>query len=587
MEIKRAFDFLYYQASTYPRYDYLSYKYGGLWKHFSTQEAITSSRNVAKGLISLGIGVGDKVAIVSHNRPEWAIVDFAIQQIGAVSVPMYPTITVEDYRYIFAHAEVKIAFAENQELAGKVLESTAEQPLAHVFSFDKLPNIAHWTEVEAAGKPAKDDELEARTANIKENDLMTIIYTSGTTGQPKGVMLSHRNIVSNVIGVAPMVPVVKGHSRALSFLPMCHIYERTALYANTYLGVAIYFAESMEKIAENLREIKPETFNTVPRLLEKVYDKIVTKGYELAGFKRRVFFWALKLAHQYDPNRDMGWWYEYQHKWADKLVYSKWREALGGNIRGIASGAAALQPRLAKVFWAAGIKIGEGYGLTETSPVISASIMTHDNIKIGYVGKVIEGVEVNIADDGEILVKGPNVMLGYYKQPDLTAQVIKNGWFHTGDIGQLEKGYLKITDRKKEMFKTSGGKYIAPQILENRFKESAYIEHVMVVGEGRKFPSALVVPNIETLLNYATQNGIPTEDQKKLLIDEKIQALFQKEFDQLNSHFGQWEKVKKFKLLHKPWGVDTGELTPTMKIKRKVIVTKYESHIEEMYSDQE
>lgn len=585
MEISRVFDFLYYQNDKYPKYDYLSHKVNNKWKNYSTEESISVINALSSGLINLGIKPGDKIAIISQNRPEWAFVDFAIQQIGAVSVPMYPTITVEDYRYIFEHAEVKIVFVENEELTQKVVAATADHPIQAIYTFDKIEGQSNWVLLKEDGLNHPAENLEKLKGGVRSENLMTIIYTSGTTGKPKGVMLSHNNIVSNVKGVAPFMPVKGGLARSLSFLPMCHIYERTALFAYTYLGVSIYFAESMDKIAENMREVKPNTFNTVPRLLEKVYDKIVTKGYELTGIKRKLFFWALQLAHQYDPNRDMGAWYNFQHKWADKLIFSKWREALGGNIAGIASGAAALQPRLGKVFWAAGINIGEGYGLTETSPVISASKMNKAEVRIGCVGQLIEGVEVKIAEDGEILAKGPNIMLGYYKEPELTAQVIKDGWFHTGDIGTYEKGYLKITDRKKEMFKTSGGKYIAPQLLENKFKESPIIEYIMVVGEGKKFPAALIVPNFENLKEDVIKLGMSDMDTSSLIENPKIIELFQKDIDQFNLEFGQWEQIKKFKLLNKPWTVETGELTPTLKLKRRVILNKCDSIIEKFYSN--
>lgn len=584
MELTRAFDFLYYQKANYEKYGCLAHKNMGVWAHFSTQEVIDTVNAIAKGLIGLGVRPKDKVAIISSNRPEWVFVDFAIQQIGAVSVPMYPTITVEDYKYIFEHAEVKVAFAENTELVKKVKAATESDPILEIYSFDKVDGVAHWEDVSTKGLKVTDDQLQELMSNVHEDDLMTIIYTSGTTGRPKGVMLSHKNIVSNSLGVSPRILVARGESRALSFLPMCHIYERTALYVYIYLGISIYFAESMDRIAENMREVKPNTFNTVPRLLEKVYDRIVTKGYELTGIKRKLFFWAVNLGLKYEPHKQYNAWFRFQHKWADKLIFAKWREALGGNIESIASGAAALQPRLARVFWAAGIKIGEGYGLTETSPVVTASIITPEGIRVGSVGKLIDGVEVKIAKDGEILVKGPNVMQGYYRQPDLTAEVIKDGWFHTGDIGDLsEDGYLKITDRKKEMFKTSGGKYIAPQLLENKFKESPYIEYIIIIGEGRKFPSALIVPNFEVLQEYCKTHVIPMEEPSELIKHSKIKGLFDQEIRLFNENFGQWEKVKKYQILDKPWGVDSGELTPTLKLKRRIIHKKFEATIEDFY----
>ncbi|MEM8894110.1 MAG: long-chain fatty acid--CoA ligase [Bacteroidota bacterium] len=584
MELTRVFDLLQYQKSNYPRYDALAQKSMGMWKHFSTENTASMCLAVAKGLVALGVKPGDKVAIVSNNRPEWIWVDLAIQQIGAVSVPMYPTISVEDYQFIFEHAEIKVAFAEGQELIDKITAATEHQPLEGLYSFDQIADQDHWESLVQLGRGIGDKTIEELSAKVEEDDLMTVIYTSGTTGRPKGVMLSHRNIVSNVTGVAPRMAVTHGEARALSFLPLCHIYERTALYVYLYLGVSVYFAESMDKISDNILEVKPNTFNTVPRLLEKVYDRIVTKAYERTGFKRKLFFWALKVGHKYDPNTKQSAWYRYQHKWADKLVFSKWRDALGGNIDSIGCGAAALQPRLARIFWAAGIKIGEGYGLTETSPVVSASIINQNDIRIGHAGQLIDGVEVKIAEDGEILVKGPNVMLGYYNEPGLTAEVIRDGWFHTGDIGELSnEGYLKITDRKKEMFKTSGGKYIAPQLLENKFKESPYIEYIIVIGEGRKFPSALIVPNFEMLEEFCHQNEIIISDDTDLISLPQIRELFDQEVRFFNKSFGQWEKVKKYQVLDKPWGVDSGELTPTLKLKRRIIKKKFETTIEDLY----
>ncbi len=584
MELKRVFDFLYHQASCHTKYDALAQKSMGSWKNYSTSEVIDTCAAIAKGLVANGITAGDKVAIVSSNRPEWVWVDLAVQQIGGVTVPMYPTIAVEDYQYIFEHAEIKIAFAEDQSLIDKIVAATEHQPLEELYSFESIEGHKHWESLVSMGTNVSDTTIQDLRDKVNEENLMTIIYTSGTTGRPKGVMLSHSNIVSNVLGVAPRLAVVHGEARALSFLPLCHIYERTALYVYLYLGVSVYFAENMDRISENILEVKPNTFNTVPRLLEKVYDRIVTKGYELVGIRRKVFFWALRIGHRYDPNVEQSRWYKYQLRWADKLVFSKWREAIGGNIDCIGCGAAALQPRLARVFWAAGIKIGEGYGLTETSPVVSASIINTKDIKIGHAGKLIDGVKVRVAKDGEILVKGPNVMMGYYREPELTEEVVRDGWLHTGDIGELsEDGYLKITDRKKEMFKTSGGKYIAPQLLENKFKESPYIEYIIVLGEGRKFPSALIVPNFEMLEEFALQHHINVSNTSELIEQPLVRDLYDQEVRFFNKSFGQWEKVKKYQVLDKPWGVDSGELTPTLKLKRRIIHKKYETAIEDLY----
>jgi long-chain acyl-CoA synthetase len=396
-------------------------------------------------------------------------------------------------------------------------------------------------------------------------------------------MLTHHNVLSNVLGVSNNMLPTPGEAKVLSFLPLCHIFERTASFCFIYLGFEVYYAESMEKIGENLKEIQPHVFNTVPRLLEKVYDKIVAKGYELTGVKKKLFFWALNLGLRYDPSKDMGGFYNFQLKLANKIIFSKWREALGGNVMQINSGASALQPRLARVFWAAGIKVCEGYGLTETSPVVSASVGNYNEIRIGSVGKILAGVEVKIASDGEILVKGPNVMQGYYREPEMTAEVLQNGWFHTGDIGELDGEYLKITDRKKEMFKTSGGKYIAPQVIENKFKESTLIEQLMVVGDGRNYPAAIIVPSFDGLKEYCKRKDIPYSSEKEILAKPEILEKYQSEIDTMNKYFGKWEQIKRFKLLEHPWGIDSGELTPTMKLKRKVINQKFAKEIEEIY----
>lgn len=586
MKMERVFDILYYQKHTYPKTDCLNTKVAGAWKNYSTNDVISISENMAMGLHDLGIQAGDKIAIISSNRPEWNFVDLGMQMIGATSVPMYPTITVEDYAYIFQHAGVKVVFVENADLLAKVKAATKENPIEHIYSFDGLPNCKHWGIIEKKGADMDKAPLDEMKEAVKGEDLFTIIYTSGTTGRPKGVMLTHTNIVSNSISVAKRSPVTFGQSRTVSFLPLCHIYERTGIYFYLYAGISCYYAENMEAIGDNIREIKPNLFNTVPRLLEKIYDKIEAKGKALDGIKYKLFFWALDLAKDYEPNKPMGFAYNLKLSIADKLIFSKWREALGGEVQAINSGAAALQPRLARIFWAAGIKVCEGYGLTETSPVITASIPNHVDMRIGCVGTVIDGVEIKIAEDGEILCKGENVMQGYYKQPEMTDEVLKDGWFHTGDIGEISEGkYLRITDRKKEMFKTSGGKYIAPQLMENKFKESSYIEQIGVVGNSRKFPSALIVPNFEALEGWLKDNGVKETEPSEIIKNEKVKALFDKEVAHYNEGFGQWEKIKKFMLLPKVWGVDTGELTPTLKLKRRVIDSKYNDQIEEMYTD--
>ena len=580
MELNRLFDLIPYQISTYNKKIAFAQKSDGAWKTYSSRDVKTIVDNLSLGLLALQISAGDKVAIISENRPEWNFVDFALQQIGAISVPMYPTITTEDYAYIFDHAEVKMIFVGDQAIYAKAVEVGG---LRTIYSFDSMEGVQNWRSLVELGESGDLAKLEDSKSRVKNEDLFTIIYTSGTTGKPKGVMLSHANILSNVFAVSDRMTPVPGVSTALSFLPLCHIYERTGSFCFLYLGFSVYYAESMERISDNLKEVRPHVFNTVPRLLEKVYDKIVAKGYGLSGVKKQLFFWALNLGLSYDPTEEKGGWYDFQLKMANKLIFSKWREALGGNIMQINSGSAALQPRLARVFWAAGIKVCEGYGLTETSPVVSATYGTSDGMRIGYVGKVVKDVQVKIGSDGEILVKGPNVMLGYFKQPDMTAEVLQNGWFHTGDIGELHGEFLKITDRKKEMFKTSGGKYIAPQLMENKFKESLLIEQLMIVGDGKNYPAALVVPSFDGLREYCRRKDIPYTSDAEMVLKPEIREKYQSEVDNLNKHFAKWEQVKRFKLLDRPWGIDSGELTPTLKLKRKVINQKFSKEIEGIY----
>ncbi|MCU0400077.1 MAG: long-chain fatty acid--CoA ligase [Algoriphagus sp.] len=580
MQLTRLFDLIPYQISKYNKEVAFARKDNGAWRTYSSTEVKKIIDNLSLAFLSQGINEGNKVAIISENRPEWNFIDLALQQIGAISVPMYPTITSEDYAYIFNHAEVKMIFVGDQTILEKASQVAEDRK---IYSFDHLEGVEHWSSLEQKGESQDLAVLERSKSNVKPEDLFTIIYTSGTTGKPKGVMLTHANVLSNLISVSHIMTPPPGESKVLSFLPLCHIFERTASFCFVYLGYSVYYAENMDKIGENLKEVQPHVFNTVPRLLEKVYDKIVAKGYELTGVKKKLFFWALNLGLKYDPSSDMGGWYNFQLKLANKLIFSKWREALGGNIMQINSGASALQPRLARVFWAAGIRVCEGYGLTETSPVVTASIGTKEEIRIGYVGKIVKDVQVKIAEDGEILVKGPNIMQGYYKEPEMTAEVLKNGWFHTGDIGELDGDYLKITDRKKEMFKTSGGKYIAPQVMENKFKESPLIEQLIVVGDGRNYPAALIVPSFDGLREYCKRKDIPYTSDVDMVQKSEIKEKYQTEVDSYNKYFGKWEQIKRFKLLDKPWGIDTGELTPTMKLKRKVITQKYQQQIEEIY----
>ncbi|MBJ6119870.1 long-chain fatty acid--CoA ligase [Pontibacter sp. BT310] len=587
MSITRTIDFLSHQLNNFPKQDCLAAKVNGQWVKYSTQDVQKMSDFVSLGLLKLGIGKNDKVAIISFNRPEWVFADYGIQQIGAISVPMYPTITVEDYRYIFNDAEVKAIFVADSELYNKVVAATdGLDSVKEIYTFDEVHGAKHWSEVVEMGKQLENPEQlnELRDA-VTADDILTIIYTSGTTGNPKGVMLTHNNIVSNVQGIVNYVPVNNTH-RALSFLPLCHIFERMLMYMYLRIGVSIYYAESIEKVADNLKEVQPHIFTTVPRLLEKVYDKIVAKGMELTGVKRKLFFWALELGLKYDTQKDNGWWYNQQLALANKLIFSKWREALGGNVIAIVSGGAALQPRLARVFWAANIRVMEGYGLTETSPVITFNRFEPENNMIGTVGLNIDNVEVKIAEaDGEILTRGPHVMKGYYNKPELTAEVIdSDGWFHTGDIGEMVHGkYLKITDRKKEMFKTSGGKYVAPQPIENKLKESVVIEQVMVVGDGQKYAAALIVPSFMGLQDYCMHKGIPYTTDADMITKPEIVEKFKREIEKANHGLAQYETVKKFKLIPNMWTVESGELTPTLKVKRKIISANYKKEIDSMF----
>lgn len=585
MNITRVIDILKHQAKNMPLDVALAQKIDGKWKTYSTADVVRHVDKLSLGLLELGIKPGDKVAIISFNRPEWNFVDFAIQQIGAISVPMYPNITVEDYSYIFHDADVKAVFVQNEDLGNKVLEATADlAPMLGVYSFDKSNSFSSWTAVQELGKNRDLNELQPLIDAIKPEDLFTLIYTSGTTGNPKGVMLSNNNIVSNVVACQKLVPATKG-DRTLSFLPLCHVFERMLVNLYMHTGLSVYYAESMETIADNLKEVKPQIFTTVPRLLEKVYDKIMAKGADLSGIKKALFYWAVGLGQRYDINKSQGFFYDFKLKIANKIIFSKWREALGGNINAVVSGSAPLQPRLATIFWAAQIPVMEGYGLTESSPVISVNEVSATYNRIGTVGRIIDGVEVKIAEDGEILVKGPNVMMGYYQNPEATAKEISaDGWLHTGDIGEfVEKEYLKITDRKKQMFKTSGGKYVAPSLVENKIKESILVEQVMVVGEGKKFPGALIIPNFEALKSYCDFKKIPFLSEKEVIEHPAVLDKFERDIMKLNKSFAQWEQVKQFKLIATAWTIEGGELTPTMKCKRKVILEKYKTEIESIY----
>lgn len=587
MEITRLFDFPYYQLEKFNLSDALNVKKDGKWVATSTQEYIDKANAISRGLLRLGVQPNDKIAIISMtNRTEWNICDIGILQTGAQNVPIYPTISEEDYAYVLNHSESKYCFVSCSEVKSKVEAIKDKVPsLLEVYAFDELSDCKNWSEVlELGADTSNQGELDELKGNVKEDDLATLIYTSGTTGRPKGVMLSHKNIVSNALASALRLPVAETGVRALSFLPVCHIYERMLMYLYQYKGVSIYFAESLETISDNLKEVKPQVMTAVPRLLEKVYDKIIAKGADLTGIKKKLFFWAVDLGLQYEPYGQNGWWYEKKLGLARKLIFSKWREGLGGNLELIASGSAALQPRLARIFNAAEMGIMEGYGLTETSPVCSVNDMRDGGFRIGTVGRLLPGVDVTIAKDGEILVQGPNVMMGYYKDQKQTDEVIKNGYFHTGDIGHIdEDGFLKITDRKKEMFKTSGGKYVAPQLLENRFKQSTFIEQIMIIGEGQKMPAALIQPNFEFLEDWAKDNDISYTDVSDLISKEVVISQYQEEVNEANETFAKWEKVKAFRLCPDAWSVESGHLTPTMKMKRKIIKQKYIALHDDIY----
>ena len=580
----RLFELLAYQKDKFDLDVCLADKKNGEWQKFSTQQVIDTCEQLAYGLLNLGIQPGQKVAIISENRTEWNFADMAIQQCGAIGVPMYPTISSDDYAYIFEHSETQVVFVATEDINQRARTAIDQLPRdIPVYSFDEIEGVKHWKELLTEGTPEQAEEIEKRKAAIGELDMATIIYTSGTTGRPKGVMLSHKNILSNSQAVSDRADYVNGQDRVLSFLPLCHIFERTAIYFYFQLGIGVYYAESLEAISANLQEIKPHGFNTVPRLIEKVYDKIIDTGHSLTGIKKSLFFWAVDLGLRYEPNKNMGAWYNFRLKIARKLIFSKWQAALGGNIKMIIIGASALQPRLKRIFWAAGLRIMEGYGLTETSPGVCIGRHEAHLAKLDYVGPLLKGVQVKIAEDGEILVKGPNVMQGYYKDPEKTAEVITDGWFHTGDIGELDKeNYLRITDRKKEMFKTSGGKYVAPQVIENKLKESILIEQAMVIGENRKFPAALLVANMEAIHMWCERHQVDKEDAN-LLSNEKLLAKFNEEVSSANSNFGHWEQVKKFEIVPDAWGIETGELTPTLKLKRRIIKQKYTDLIEQIY----
>jgi len=589
MTVKRTFDILEHCLKNFPRADAVCGKYDNQWIPFSTEQFARKSELLALGLLALGLKKGDRVATVSGNRPEWSFVDMALAMAGAVHVPVYPTISEDEYYYIFSHAGTRFIFVSDDKLFKKLNPMVGEIAcLEQIFTFNQVEGATNIDYLYNLGE-AHEHELLQTLDEIKkslgEEEMVTMIYTSGTTGIPKGVMLSHRNLVSNFTTHAHNFEMGPAH-KAISFLPLCHIFERIVNYNFLYKGIGMYYVETLAQIMPAIKEVQPHIFCGVPRLLERVYNSILTKGKQLKGVKRKLFFWAVDLGRDYEHNMKMTTWYRLKLAVADKLIYSKWRAGLGGNLQIVVSGGAALQPRIARVFSAAKIYVLEGYGLTETSPVVAVGNLVTRELKIGTNGPVLPGVLVKIAEDGEILTKGPNLMMGYYNEPELTAEVIdKDGWFHTGDIGILDEGkYLKITDRKKEMFKLTGGKYIAPQMIENKLKESMFIEQVIVIGDHEKYASALIAPNFEFLHEWCAENLILFNDNIELINHPKVQTVFLREVKEINKTMGQHEEIKRFRLVADSWSSTTGELSQTLKLKRKFIVTRYKELIEEIYA---
>ena len=582
----RLFELLHNLKQMPLKEDALAAKENGEWHKYSTVEYIENVTNLSYAFLHLGIQKGDKIGLIANNRPEWNFVDYACLQTGALNVPLYPTISEHDLKHVIGEAEISYFFVANKALYDKVKNCSVNSTIKEIFCFEKIEGVRSLKDLLEIGKNnPQEKKLEEIKASINPDEVATIIYTSGTTGNPKGVMLSHTNFMSNVEATKNLAPFE--HSwRALSFLPLNHVYERMLSYLYITNGVSVYYAESLDTIGANLKEVKPHIFVTVPRLLEKVYDKIVGTGAQLPFVKRALFFWAVNLGLRYEQFGANGWWYETQLKLANKLIFSKWREALGGNIACVVSGGSALQPRLARIFHSGKIKVLEGYGLTETSPVIAVNCFDNKDIRFGTVGPVINNVQLKFAEDGEICVKGPNVMLGYYKHADLDKETIDgDGWFHTGDIGQLVEGrFLKITDRKKEMFKTSGGKYITPQIFENKLKESRFIEQAMVIGENEKFPSAFIVPAFAFLQQWCEKRKISYTTNEEMIKNEEVIKRIQEEIDLTNEEFSQHERIKRIELLPHEWTIDHGELTPKLSLKRKIIMANNKPLYDKIYS---
>ena len=593
MEIKRLFDCIEHQLKHFPQEDMLAAKENGVWRKYSTQEVAQNVNELSAGLLSLGLSAhnfspegSDKIAVISTNRPEWLFADMAAQQLGLIWVPVYPTTNPLELTFILNDASVQYIFASNQELYDKVISIKDKVDcLKGIYTFDKIPGAKHWTELKS-----KDENLLNQVNQIKQTipveQVLTFIYTSGTTGTPKGVMLTHKGVYFNIQCGKKHFPFQdEPTQKVLSFLPLNHIFEKVASYIYMFSGMSIYYAESLETIGDNLKEIHPDGFSTVPRLLEKVFEKIMITGESLTGIKRKLFFWAVGLGEKYDNLIPGSWWYRFQLKLANKIIFVKWREALGGNVKFIVTGGAACQVKLLRIFNAAQIPVYEGYGPTENSPIISINSRNPGGTKYGTVGGVIDGVQYKLEPDGEICVAGPSVMLGYYKRPDLTAETIIDGWLHTGDIGEIIDGkYLKITDRKKELFKTSGGKYVAPQPIENKMKESPFVEQIMLIGDNRRFVSALIVPSFAKLKEWAKTHGIQYTTNEEMIKNSMVLTMFESVVSEYNVLFNQVEQVKKFALLPREWTIDKGEMTPKLSMKRKVVLANFEKEIEAMYA---
>ena len=584
-QVTRLFEFPYYQLKNKPKEKCFNVKVNNTWNSISTKEYLDLANKVSSSLLKLGVNKNDKIAVITDtNNPNWHILDIGVLQIGAQNIPLYSTLSEKDYEYILNHSDAKFCFVSNNEIYNKVKTVLSKTQLQNIYSLEEIETNYGWNSFLKLGEGHSYlHKIEERKQNIKEEDLATIIYTSGTTGTPKGVMLSHKNIITAVFATKASLQSIENETiRVLSYLPICHIFERASSYYNQYRSAEIYFAESLEKIGDNIREVKPHYLAVVPRLLEKIYDKIVDKGSNLSGIKKSLFFWAISLGEVFEPYQKNGSWYHFKLKIANKLIFSKWKQALGGELKYMVSGSAPLQPKLVRIFTAANIPIFEGYGMTESSPTGSINDMRNHNFKIGTVGKPVAGVEIKIANDGEILMKGNNIMMGYYKNPEMTNKTIVNGYLHTGDIGEIDnEGFLKITDRKKEIFKTSGGKYIAPAALESEFKQSRFIEQIMVIGEAEKMPAAFIQVNFDFVFEWAKRHNHTITNVNT---DIKLLERIQEEVDFYNKRFGKWEQIKKFEITQDEWSIESGHLTPTMKMRRKIIFDKYASLYQKIYN---